>query len=843
MNAAQFNIGRFYGKVVDDASGKGLGYASVQLTGMRLDSVTKSMQPVLLAGQLTAENGDFSLENLPIRGQFTLKITFLGYGEVKQKISFGNSDIQPGSGPPAGSRPGANASVVDKDLGNIRLAISDQVLKEVTITGEASQVTLTLDRKIYRVDKDGVAAGGTAEDAMKNIPSLNVDIDGNLTLRNAAPQIFVDGRPTTLSLDQIPADAIDNVEVITNPSAKYDASGGNAGIVNIVLRKDRKVGYNGSVRTGVDMRGRFNLGGDLNVRQGRINTFVSGNLNQRRSLSRGGTDRQNLFGTPRTNVFQTTDSQNKGLFATGRAGIDWFVDNRNTFTVAGSYTHGGFEAMDDLNIRTDTIGAQSSLALRKGESHRAFDNYGGQLLYKHLFPKEGKELTADINYNGSGFENNALYHTDYQYSPLETRQKQTGSGTNNFFTVQTDFVNPITSKMKMELGGRVAVRDYQSNNRNDQFNFLTDEYVRAPGFADRYKFDDRILAAYGTFSHSFPKWGYQVGLRAESSNYTGTLLDIDSTFKNEYPLSLFPSLFVTYKLNEDDNLQVSYTRRINRPSFFNLIPFYDFSDSLLLSRGNPGLRPEFTNSFELQYQNIFAQGHNLLMSVYYKQATDLITRFQYPEFDSLQNRNVGVSTYINANSSTAYGTELTLKNTFFKLIELTSNVNLYNSVVDAQNIESSLKVTQFTWFLKENLTVRLPQAFTLQVSGSYQSRTAYSTDSGGGGRGPGGGGGGGGWMGGATSTAQGYSIPVWYMDASLRKDLWKRKGSLTLNVQDIFRSRRTGSHSESAFFVQDTWRRRDPQMVRLSFSYRFGKFDVSLFRRKNTRVENEGGDF
>ncbi len=843
-NSAQFNIGRFYGKVVDDATGKGLGYASVQLTGMRFDSLSKSMKSALIAGQLTTENGEFSLESLPIRGQFTLKITFLGYAEVEQKVSFGSPDRQPGNAPPTGGRPGGGngAGAVDKDLGNIRLAVSSQLLKEVTVSGEASQVTLALDRKIYRVDKDGVAAGGTAEDAMKNIPSLNVDIDGNLTLRNAAPQIFVDGRPTTLSLDQIPADAIDNVEVITNPSAKYDASGGNAGIVNIVLKKDRKVGYNGSVRTGVDMRGRFNLGGDLNVRQGKINTFVSGNLNQRRSLSTGGTDRQNLFGMPRTNVYQSTDSENKGVFATGRAGLDWFVNNRNTFTVAGSYTHGEFNAMDNLNIRTDTIGALSSQARREGESRRAFNNYGGQLLFKHLFPKEGKELTADVNYNGSQSNNNALYNTDYQDSPLQTRQKQAGKGTNNFLTIQTDFVNPITAKMKLELGARAALRNYQSENRNDQFNFISNEFVRAPGFADRYKFDDRVLAAYGTFSHSFPKWGYQLGLRAESSNYTGTLLDSDSTFQNEYPLSLFPSVFITYKLNEDDNIQMSYTRRINRPSFFNLIPFYDFSDSLLLSRGNPGLRPEFTNSFELQYQNIFAKGHNLLVSAYYKQATDLITRYQSVDSDLLD-RDVIVSSYANSNSSVAYGTEWTLKNTFFKLLELTTNVNLYNSVVDAKNIESSLQVTQFTWFMKENLTVRLPQAYTVQFSGSYQSRTAYSTD-GGGGRGfGGGGGGGGGWMGGTSSTAQGYSIPVWYVDASVRKDLWKRKGSLTLNVQDIFRTRRTGSHSESAFFVQDTWRRRDPQLVRLSFSYRFGKFDVSLFRRKNTRMESEGGDF
>ena len=333
-----------------------------------------------------------------------------------------------------------------------------------------------------------------------------------------------------------------------------------------------------------------------------------------------------------------------------------------------------------------------------------------------------------------------------------------------------------------------------------------------------------------------------MGLRAESSRYVGTLLDIDSTFQNDYPVSLFPSLFLTYKLNEDDNVQLSYTRRINRPSFFNLIPFYDFSDSLLLSRGNPGLRPDFTNSLELQYQNIFVQGHNLLLSVYYKQATDLITRYQSLEYNNVLKRDVIVSSFANSNSSIAYGTEMTLKNTFFKIIELTSNLNVYNSIVDAQNVESSLKTEQFTWFAKENLAIKLPRAFTVQFSGSYQSRTAYSTDGGGGGRG-GPGGGGGGWMGGTSSTAQGYSIPVWFVDASLRKDLWKRKGTITLNMQDIFRSRRTGSHSESAFFVQDSWRRRDPQLVRLNFSYRFGKFDVSLFRRKNTRVESEGGEF
>ncbi|MFN0034923.1 MAG: TonB-dependent receptor domain-containing protein [Saprospiraceae bacterium] len=862
-NAAQFNIGRFYGKVVDEATGQPLAYASVQLMGMQFDTVSRKMKEVMLAGQLTRDNGEFSLEKLPIRGEFTLKINYLSYASHEQKVSFNIAAGKPGTGGGRpnggggrdGSNAGAMAGAVDKDLGNIKLAASSKLLKEAEVLGEASKVSLALDKKVYRVDKDNVAAGGTAEDALKNVPSLNVDIDGNLTMRNAAPQIFVDGRPTNLSLDQIPADAIDNVEVITNPSAKYDASGGGAGIVNIVLKKDRRIGYNGSVRTGVDMRGRVNLGGDLNAREGKINAFVGGNLNQRRNLSTGGTDRYNSpspFFPPRpyNHVFQTQSPENKGLFATGRAGLDWFINNRNTLTVSGNYHGGSFKNEDEIFIRTDTflqpVGfINSSNSVRYTESERQFRNFGTQLLFKHLFPKEGKEWTADINYNGSKSDNSGTFRTEYLGTSRQDLQRQTGDGGNTFFTAQTDFTNPLSKSVKLELGGRIAVRDFYSNNENAVFDTLLNDYVAVSSFTDNYEFNDVVGAAYGTFSQQFPRWGYQLGLRAESSKYTGTLVGRDTAFSNEYPISLFPSAFLTYKLNDEDNLQLSFTRRINRPNFFQLIPFTDFSDSLILQRGNPALIPEFAHSLELTYQNVFSRGHNLLLSAYFKQTDDLITRYAFQQFDPVLQRPVVISTYANTNSSKAYGVEFTLKNTFWKILEITSNLNFYNSVLNAQNIETELRNEQFTYFIKENLSLKLPKNFTFQLNGSYQSRTAFDTgggSSGGGGGGPrGGGGGGGSPFGGPSSTAQGYTIPVWYMDASVRKDFWKRTGSLTLSVQDVFRSRKSGSHTESeGIFVQDTWRRRDPQLARLTFSYRFGKFDVSLFRRKNTRMETEG---
>ena len=818
--------GRFYGKIIDDATGKGLGYATVQITGMRFDSVSRSMQPALFGGQLSENNGDFKIENIPVRGEYTLKVSFMGYTNVEQKVSFGT---------PGGGRPGGS---LEKDLGNIKLSGSSEVLEEVVITGEAGQLSLAIDKKIYRPDKDGVASGGTAEDALRNIPSLNVDLDGNVTLRNSAPQIFVDGRPTNLTMDQIPADAIEQVEIITNPSAKYDASGaGGGGILNIVLKKERRIGYNGSVRAGVDMRGRFNFGGDINAREGKFNAFLGGNINQRRNISTGATDRQNFFTNPQTTIGQDNESINDGMFLSGRGGIDWFINNRNTLTLSGNIYGGRFDGDEDIDILTDTllnseiIGSSSSL--RNNDTERGFQNAGAQLLYKRLFPVEGREFTADVNFNRSKNDRNNYFTTDYLQPEFQSKQQQQGVGSTDLYTFQSDYVSPWGKDKKIEAGIRGSVRDFSSENGNFQYDYGDDQYVRVPGFADNFTYLDQVYAGYGTLTQSFAKWGYQAGLRVESSFYEGTLVDLDTTFQNDYPFVFFPSLFLSYKLNEEDQLQLNYSRRVNRPNFFQLIPFPDFSDSLLLQVGNPNLKPEFTSSVEFSYQNIFAKGHNLLTSLYFRQTDDLITSYQFTAFDENLDRETVVQSYINAISSRAFGLEITSRNTFWKLVELTSNLNFFNSYVDASNVEANLTNEQFSWFIKENLNVKLPKNYTVQFSGSYQSRTALSQ----------GGGGRGGWGGGPSSSAQGYTIPVWFVDFSIRKDLWERKANITLSVQDIFRSRKTGNYSETADFIQESWRRRDPQLVRLNFSYRFGKFDSSLFKRKNTRSEEGGLDF
>ena len=317
--AGQQATGRFYGKVID-AANKGIEAASVTLVTERMDTVTKQRKEVIVGGMLSTAIGDFSIENVPVMGRYKLRITGIGYQPYEQAVTFQMPNRNGG-----GNDPSAMLNALDKDLGNIKLEIDDKLLSGVTVTANRPLLQMGIDRKVFNVDRNIVSQGGTAVDVMKSVPSINVDIDGNVTLRNSAPQIFVDGRPTNLTLDQIPADNIESVEIITNPSAKFDASGGTAGILNIVLKKNKRVGYSGSVRTNVDSRGRLGFGGDVNVRQNKLNFFAGGMLNQRKSVSTGTTERT-TFGSVRSHLLQVDESNGEGMFGFGRAGIDYFIE-------------------------------------------------------------------------------------------------------------------------------------------------------------------------------------------------------------------------------------------------------------------------------------------------------------------------------------------------------------------------------------------------------------------------------------------------------------------------------------------------------------------------------------
>ncbi|MDP9229933.1 MAG: TonB-dependent receptor, partial [Bacteroidota bacterium] len=603
-------IGHIYGKLVDN-DGKAISDASIIILQTRFDTITKNNKEVLLKATTTQKNGDFNLEDLPVMGSIVIKISATGYKPIEQKVSF-MPDREAGAKPqtpPVGAATGSMPSF-EKDLGKIKMLNDVKQLQTVTITARTPSLKMDIDKKVFTVDKNIVSAGGTALDVMKNVPSVNVDIDGNVALRNAPPQIFVDGRPTTLTLDQIPADAIESVEVITNPSAKYDASGGGAGILNIVLKKNRKTGYNGNVRAGVDKRGAVNGGADFNARQGKINFFGGVNVNQMKGLTTGTTNRLNYIDTPQTFINQINYNKTKGAFVFGRAGLDYFITNRTTLSLAGFRVHGEFNPFETISINTDSLydnGTIKNYSERNSTGNRVFNGQGLAFGAKYLFPKEGKELTFDANYFAGKSSNSSLYttnnYTGQSGSTIKGTelQKVLGDGNDKNFIFQTDYVNPLSPRIKLETGLRAAMRSRVNNNNNYFFNDGSNEYVVIPSATSNYKNNDNIYAGYASITSSIKSFGYKLGLRAESSDYTGELTKTGEKFSNKYPISLFPSVFLSQKLKNNQEVQFSYTRRINRPNFFQLIPFVDYTDQLNITKGNPDLVPEFTNSLEISY--------------------------------------------------------------------------------------------------------------------------------------------------------------------------------------------------------------------------------------------------
>ncbi|MEP7237399.1 MAG: TonB-dependent receptor [Ferruginibacter sp.] len=836
MGGQNMNMGHFYGKVLDSVSNKPIEYVSVQLIQNKFDTATKKRKDVVVGGMLTDKKGEFSIENVNVMGQYKLKITAIGFKAYNAKVAFQLNMT--------GAKPGDMSSMlnaVDKDLGNIKLETDAKQLQDVTVSASKAQFEMKIDRKVFNVEKSLTSVGGTAVDVMKNVPSVNVDIDGNVSLRNATPQIFVDGRPTTMTLEQIPADAIASVEIITNPSAKFDASGGGAGILNIVLKKNRKAGYNGNIRAGIDYRGKPSVGGDFNTKQNKINFFAAGQFGMRKSISTVTSTRTDFNSNYTAHLDQDNQPVNKGFFAFGRLGMDYFIDNRNTLTIGGNIVRGQFKTNDIINIFRDTVsnsGTSSDKGSRTSKNAFNFKNYGATLSFKHNFAKAGKEWTADMNYNYSNNDNIGDYNTQYFYinnnpkTPAFVDQSK-GGGTTQYFTAQTDYANPITDKIKIEMGLRGSFRNFTSFNDN-YAQGPSGQYYLVPTLSNNYKFNDALYAGYVTFAQQFKKFNYQLGLRAESSAYDGNLINKGQKFNTSYPLSLFPSAFATYKLNDKQDLQINYSRKVNRPNFFQLIPFIDYSDSLNLSVGNPKLVPEFTNLFELSYSNQYKVGNTFLATAYMRNTTDLITRYQYKDANPnpAKSDSVIISTYANANRSYTFGFEMTGKNKLAKWWDLTTNLNLFNSTIKAGNLVGGVTSSQFSWFAKINNSFKLPKNFSVQLTGDYTAKTLVAPG-GGGNRGMGGM-----FGGGSQPSSQGYIKPVYGADLAIKKEFLKNNAaSLTLQFSDIFRSRVYATHAESQYFVQDNERRRDPQMVRLNFNWRFGKIDVSLFKKKNMKSE------
>ncbi|MBC9910136.1 TonB-dependent receptor [Chitinophaga varians] len=797
------NAGTIYGKLLDVQTGKPVEYASVAL--LRPDSS-------VLTGMLSKPNGDFNFENLAI-GKYILKVNFIGYEAFFKPVSL-------------------NAKSTSVDAGNIKLHPNVKSLAAVNVVGEKPAFTMAIDKRVFNVEKNLASIGGTATDVLKQVPSVSVDIDGNVSVRNGAPTIFVDGRPTTLTLDQIPADAIANIEVVTNPSAKYDAEG-MSGILNIVLKKNKKAGINGLLSAGVTSLGSTNTGIDFNLRQEKFNFFVNYGTRNRKSPMTSRISRKNILSDTTTYTDQLQDGDFYRNFQTGRIGFDWFIDNRNTLTISEGLTGGNFNRYNDQTQHEMDINHQ---LVRYGtginNSKNGFRNYTTQLGYKHTFAREGEELTADFTYNYATGDNSSAYSLQYYNlkgdtinSPIKPQNRySTGDGKTTYLTGQIDYVRPFSEKSKIEMGLRTNTRKFDNYTNTFGQNYPSGAFTIDSALSNNYHYQEQINAGYVSYTGAQGNFGYQAGLRAEQSNYNGeTRFGDKAAYKINYPISLFPSVFLSQKFKGDHELQVNYSRRIRRPWFRDLLPTIEYSGQNA-SRGNPDLRPEFTNSFELSYLKDIAHKHNILVSLYYRNTDNAITDFYVDTTLNLngQTQRVLLSYPINASTRNSYGAEITVRSQLTKDWDLTANVNLAQTKISAGNQGDNLSNSGFTWFGKLNSNTKLPWNLTLQITGEYESRQILP---------------------------QGERKPVYSIDAGIKKDMLKNKAlSISLTLNDIFNSDRNLSYTNTAFSETENYRKRLTRELRLNATWRFGKMDYNLFKRKNNKSgkdnnnEMGGGD-
>jgi outer membrane receptor protein involved in Fe transport len=826
------NRGHVFGKVVDD-QGKPVEFASVVLLKTVMDPATKKPKDILVKAQAAELNGDFNFKEIPINVKLKIKISFVGFTTYEGAVAFAMppmGGMKPGQAPDPEMMAKMMAAF-EKDLGNIKLAPDSKELDAVVVTGTKSLVEMDIDKKSFNVSQNLVTTGGTAIDVMRNIPSVQVDIDGNVKVRNANPTLFIDGRPTSLTMDQIPADIIDKVEVITNPSAKYDASGSVAGIINIVLKKNKKNGYNGMVNVGANRRGGTNVMGNFSFQQNKWNLTGTLLSNMERNESNGYSDRQSTIGGIASSIYQESDNKTKGFMLFPRFSADYALSNRSTLTLGAFFGGGGqFKPKENLQI-TSTVNGLKSFSNRYTESLREFKPQGFQFGFKQTFPKAGEELTMDMNFFGGTNKNESLITTNYLNNNAITGtqiQKNAGEGNNKFITIQTDYVKPIKNEGTIEMGLRAQVNELANKNDNTLKAVGSDVYKIIPSASINYSSSNNVYAAYVSVSGKTTAFSYKVGLRGESSNYTGELLTTNQKFSNNYPLSLFPSIFLKKDLSKTDQLQLSVTRRVNRPNFFQLIPFVDYSDSLNITRGNADLVPEFTTSGELSYSKTKGSA-TFLFSGYYKYTDNLITRYYSQEINPISGRLDLINTFINANSSINYGAELTYTNKFQNWWDFTANVNVYNSKINVSNIESSGAVADGMWtaFGKINNSFVLPKKWVIQLSADYQGKTNMPVSQGQGQMGPPG-------MQ-SQSSSQGYVQPYYGIDIAIKKSFLKNDmASLTLAFNDIGKTRGNTRVSFGEGFTQTSYRISNPQQVRLTLSVRFGKFDMSQMKKNNS---------
>ena len=682
--------GTVKGKVIDTNTGEPVEYANIVFYRMR-DST-------LVTGGITNEKGEFSIERVPL-GRYFGEVKFIGYNSTHLE-PFLMSPRQP-----------------EVILGEIKLAQAAENLEAVTVTGQRQMLQHNLDKKVFNVDRDITAEGATALEIMQTIPSVEVDMEGNVSLRGSQNvTILIDGRPSTYSsIEEIPASIIESVEVITNPSARYDPDG-LSGIINIVLKKRRDPGYHGMVMLNAGTGDKYNGTLNFNYRQDKINLFTNVSFRQFRMTGLTVSDRITNLDMGTSSLFQDQDFIRQGQFISLRGGMDYFISNSNTVTISGGYNTRAFNLTD--NTLTDIImpnEAMNDSYFRRSLGDNGGDSYNLALNYRTTGKQQGQEFTSDVFFNSmTGVFGNNIEEWRETGGLESLFEQQESDFLGNTLTMQSDLVQPIGNGGRLETGLKAVLRvqdnDYIFSNRVDNI------WIDNPFRSNNFVYDEQQYSAYAIYSNTFVdgKLSYQGGLMVEQAFTTADQrATTDEPINREF-FNWFPSAHLKWDINQRNSTQIAYSRRVSRPNTRLLNPFIDYTDPLNLSTGNPWLNPEFTNSLELSYYYNMPKTR-LSGTVFHRQTTDIISRYVEVDDDG-----VAMSTFRNIDKSESTGIEGVISQTIAPWWRVNANASyytmkLYSDLLDQRSSEGD------SWTARATSTFNLGKNIELQVNGNYRS--------------------------------------------------------------------------------------------------------------------------
>lgn len=792
--------GTISGKVLDATLKQPLPYVNI---------ILKNTKEEVLTGGITSEDGSFKIEKVE-EGKIIVSIQYIGYKTIRKEVS-----IKKGS--------------YDINLGNIFLEEAAEGLDEVTVIAETSTIQQKVDRKVITIGKD-LAATGSASELMVGIPSVGVDAQtGDISLRgNQNVRVMVDGKlsniPTAQLLKQIPSTAIKSIELITNPSAKYNPEG-MSGIINIILHKNTMVGFNGNVSVGLthQIEAKFNSSLDMNYRNGKFNLYGSYSNNISKNRNEG------FISRPENNseqFFKFLDKRQSHLY---KVGVDFYLDDKNTVSVftTQNTSESSNNGQTDAIFYNDASFNQSQLVVTNSDNLSSQYNFD----YKHDFSKEGHNIELEVDYNIFEDDRPAdfmfLLGSNEDYTDFNNTDRKST-------TINLDYINPLSEKSKLELGleARLFNSDIAYASTGDSYN---NSGVLRPTPSTAFDYTRDIYSAYANFNKQFEKWSYQIGVRAENVLEDAIALSSEAesteTFKNDY-FELYPSVFITYSPSEKNSYQLSYSRRVDRPGIDQVNPIKEWSSPLISSYGNIDLQPQFTNSIEANYTRTLKDRKGTVTGgIFYRIINDDMNRALIIDRTDINSGRV-ILTHDNFDNTTAYGMELSSNYKPTKWWNINSSFDLYSQV--QRGIAESLTAPIETATIRDIVPTvdeidnvawnfRMFNNFSLSKTVSF---TAF------------------GFYRGKNRSLQFDRKPMYFVNLGARVGFAQGKGTFSFNLNDVFDTMEFAFNGKKPF-VQNGAFNWESNTWNAGLSYRFGggKYRAKARKDRDSNEESSGGGF